>query len=216
MILVWLVNCQVIILIAYHSFLVLWGIFKIDNIVRLPTTLNSRQPLNAGSSSRNHIDFRSALPAGHSTFLSRMNEQGLAVTLHRNSAVLPTISPARVNQRHQICTGLDLHRRRSYGTSCKYYPYSIVYSVYFFGPLYWRWRPKTLSYSFYWLILSYKGGMPTYSSHTSISLQTMPYHVHSLPQRRFSVFSYMFQLVYVILRMYRSLRFIDTVHFCSS
>ena len=63
---------------------------------------------------------------------------------------------------------------------------------------------------------SYKGGMPTYSSHTSISLQTMPYHVHSLPQRRFSVFSYMFQLVYVILRMYRSLRFIDTVHFCSS
>ena len=152
MILVWLVNCQVIILIAYHSFLVLWGIFKIDNIVRLPTTLNSRQPLNAGSSSRNHIDFRSALPAGHSTFLSRMNEQGLAVTLHRNSAVLPTISPARVNQRHQICTGLDLHRRRSYGTSCKYYPYSIVYSVYFFGPLYWRWRPKTLSYNFYWLI----------------------------------------------------------------
>ena len=30
------------------------GHFKIDNIVRLPTTLNSRQPLNAGSSSRNH------------------------------------------------------------------------------------------------------------------------------------------------------------------
>ena len=190
------------------------GHFKIDNIVRLPTTLNSRQPLNAGSSSRNHIDFRSALPAGHSTFLSRMNEQGLAVTLHRNSAVLPTISPARVNQRHQICTGLDI------GDVVTVHPVSIILTVLFtlciFSDLYIGVGDQKHYPTAFIVDTSYKGGMPTYSSHTSISLQTMPYHVHSLPQRRFSVFSYMFQLVYVIVRMYRSLRFIDTVHFCSS
>lgn len=94
-------------------------------------------------------------PASHSTFISRMNDQGLAVTFHHKSAVLPTRSPGACRQRQRICTLLDLRRRHSYGIPYEYYPHNIDYSMCFFVSSDWFWRPGTLYYSYCQVDTSY-------------------------------------------------------------
>jgi len=123
-----------------------------------------------------------AHPASHSTFISRMNDQGLAVIKSYNSAVLP-------HRRIPFNGDLLNPTARIYiGGIFTIHPVSIIltilyYTIYIFSSLHIGFGPlehysqlkNDISYLFW-----------TYSRRMLISLQIVPYHVYSLPQHKFS------------------------------